>query len=216
MDEPSNIICLPVAKTTASKKPANKPKAQPKKKAPLIVLMSDSEANDEAPAGVQGIVDADDDDDDDDDRPFQVEYSPTSRSTCRRCDDAIQKGDVRVSHVPLFRGKPGYRVYRHLQCAVFTEEITAGADVGGWRKLSKGDLDRLEKRVKESEQERREEDEELHPDELVQAAFTGEIRPPPPGLAANLLPFQTEGFSWMRHQEKGGGHVRGGILVRTT
>ena len=51
--------------------------------------------------------------------------------------------------------------------------------------------------------------EELRPDELVQEAFQGEIRPNPPGLVANLLPFQVEGFSWMIGQEK---KDRGGIL----
>ena len=108
---------------------------------------------------------------------------------------------MRISHVPLFRGKPGFRVYRHLPCAVFSEEITKASDVGGWRTLAKADLKRLEERVHESAKELQEENEELQPDELVQAAFAGEIRPPPPGLVANLLPFQVEGFSWMRHQE---------------
>jgi hypothetical protein len=41
----------------------------------------------------------------DDDRPFQVEYSTTGRATCRRCDELIPTGALRVSHVPLFRGK---------------------------------------------------------------------------------------------------------------
>ena len=206
----SNIICLPVANSSATKK-AKTASTRGKTTAPLIVLADDSEAEEEQPnEGDAG------DDADDDDLPFEVEYSPSSRSTCRRCDNAIKIGEVRVSHVPLFRGKPGYRVYRHLKCAVFTEEITATSDVGGWRNLKKTDLVRLADRIKESEKERQEENEELDPDELVQAAFAGEIRAPPPGLEANLLPFQTEGFSWMRYQEKGGGPVRGGILVRTS
>lgn len=41
----------------------------------------------------------------DDDRPFQVEYATSGRATCKRCDDLVAKGTLRVSHVPLFRGK---------------------------------------------------------------------------------------------------------------
>jgi SNF2 family DNA or RNA helicase len=32
-------------------------------------------------------------------------------------------------------------------------------------------------------------------------------------LVANLLPFQVEGFSWMRHQEVMCSDIRGGILA---
>lgn len=32
-------------------------------------------------------------------------------------------------------------------------------------------------------------------------------------LTANLLPFQVEGFSWMRHQEVKCPEIRGGILA---
>jgi hypothetical protein len=41
----------------------------------------------------------------DDDRPFKVDYASTGRATCKRCDELIAKGTLRVSHVPLFRGK---------------------------------------------------------------------------------------------------------------
>lgn len=40
--------------------------------------------------------------------PFNVEYSKSSRATCRTCDEIIKKGDVRVGHTPLFRGKVSY------------------------------------------------------------------------------------------------------------
>jgi hypothetical protein len=45
------------------------------------------------------------DESENEDRPFKIEYSPTGRATCRRCDEVIEKGCLRVSHVPLFRGK---------------------------------------------------------------------------------------------------------------
>ena len=85
--------------------------------------------------------------------------------------------------------------------------------MGGWRKLSKDDYDALVRRVEESKEDVRKENEELDPDELVPVSFQGEMRPPPKGLAANLLPFQIEGVSWMHHQEiSGKSGVHGGML----
>lgn len=86
-------------------------------------------------------------------------------------------------------------------------------DVGGYKKIKKQDYKLLVERVEESKIELQKENEELHPDELVTVAFQGEIRSPPPGLNATLLPFQVEGVSWMRHQEVNVPEVRGGILA---
>jgi len=146
-------------------------------------------------------------------RPFVAEYAPSGRATCRRCDEVIRKDELRVSHVPLFRGKPGFRIYRHLHCALFSEEIEKPEDVGGWKKLSKEDYEALTLRIEESKMELEQENEEMEPDELVQASFQGEIRKSPPGLTANLLPFQVEGASWMYHQEVHVPEIRGGILA---
>lgn len=154
----------------------------------------------------------DDDNSDDDDRPFQIDHAPTSRATCRRCDQVISKGTLRVSHVPLFRGKPGFRVYRHLACAMFATEIRDCTQVGGWRKLDEDERNQLQARIDQSLQEMEQEQVELQPDELVQASFVGPLRSPPPGLTANLLPFQVEGTSWMYHQEELE-TIRGGILA---
>ena len=50
--------------------------------------------------------------------PFNVEYSKSSRATCRTCDEIIKKGEVRVGHTPLFRGKVCFwypvLTYQHL------------------------------------------------------------------------------------------------------
>ena len=154
-----------------------------------------------------------DDDDDEDDRPFTVEYATSSRATCRRCDAVIGKGEIRISHVPLFRGKPGYRVYRHLHCAVFSEEITNVPDVGGWKKLKSADVEQLRQRIEESQIEIVRENEDLDPDELVQKGFQGEIRKTPTGFLGTQLPFQIEGQSWMYHQEVHVPEIRGGILA---
>jgi hypothetical protein len=150
-------------------------------------------------------------DEKDDDAPFTVEYSPTGRATCRRCDQVIPRDCLRVSHIPLFRGKPGYKVYRHLDCTVFSEQIYCVQDVGGYRKLREPDLDRLRERIVASRKEWEDEKKEIQPDELVQLAFSGPVRPAPVGLCANLLPFQVEGASWMHAQEHS--DVRGGILA---
>lgn len=211
-----------VAKKKAAKKPAKK-KTPPKKKAEVEIVPMVAGADSES----------------DTDHPFKVEYSPNNRATCRRCDEIVTKGSLRISHVPLFRGKvrtmilccllfdeesnsvnnssllqPGYRVYRHMKCAVFSEDVETAQDVGGWKRLSKEDYDILVDRVEESKAEIKKENEELDPDELVPVTFQGELRPAPTGLTANLLPFQEEGVSWMHHQEVGGETgCRGGILA---
>jgi SNF2 family DNA or RNA helicase len=152
-------------------------------------------------------------DDDNDDRPFTVEYATSSRSTCRRCDAVIAKDTLRISHVPLFRGKPGYRVYRHLPCAVFSEDIAQVQDVGGWKKLRPDDLEQLRQRILDSQLEVERENEDLDPDELVQKGFQGETRTTPFGFVGTQLPFQIEGQSWMYHQEVHVPEIRGGILA---
>lgn len=205
-------------KKSAAKKAAAPPVAAKKPKAPVILLKKNDDSTNEA-SGSGSESSDDDNDDDDDDKPFAVDYAPTGRATCRRCDESITKGSVRVSHVPLFRGKPGFRVYRHLHCALFSEEIETGKDVGGYRKLADEDKEALILRIEESKLEMELENEELNPDELTQVHFQGEMRKPAPGLAASLLPFQVEGISWMYHQERnlssadGVPGVRGGVLA---
>lgn len=159
------------------------------------------------------IVASDSDCDDDKDMPFRVEYATSGRATCKGCDERIQNKTLRIVNRPLFRGKPGFSVYRHLHCTVFEEEIVELKDVGGWRKLDQKDRELLEDRIEESKSLIQKENEELKPDELVHTTFQGEIRGPPPGLSANLLPFQVEGVSWMRHQEVEVPEIRGGIMA---
>ena len=144
---------------------------------------------------------------------FVVEYAKTGRSTCKRCDVRIQKNEIRVGHRPLFRGKPGYQIYKHLKCIVFSEEIQCAEDVAGYENLIEDDYCALAARVDESAKEVEMEKEELEPDELVQKQFQGEIRDTPRGTTANLLPFQKEGASWMYNQETSCPEVRGGILA---
>lgn len=156
---------------------------------------------------------SDTDSDDMKDMPFRVEYSATSRATCKGCDEKIQKGTLRVAERPLFRGKPGFTVYRHLHCTVFSEQIERLQDVGGWRRLRKADRATVTARVEESKFLVEKENQELQPDELVQVTFQGKTLSPPKGLVANLLPFQVEGMSWMTHQEVHIPEIRGGILA---
>jgi hypothetical protein len=141
------------------------------------------------------IVGSETDSDDEKDRPFTVEYAATGRSTCRSCDQRIDKGELRIRSQPLFRGKPGFHVYRHCKCQILPEYIKSMCDVGGWRRLKAEDRAVLQEQVEESKRLIEQENEEMHADELVQAAFQGEIRPSPPGLSASLLPFQQEGVS---------------------
>jgi len=144
---------------------------------------------------------------------FVVEYAKTARATCKRCDLRIKKNELRIGFRPLFRGKPGYQIFKHLHCIVFSEEAQCAEDVAGHDILEEEDYNALAKRVHESFKEIQKENEELEPDELVQKKFEGEYRPKPKGLVANLLPFQEEGLSWMYCQETAMEDVRGGILA---
>jgi len=145
--------------------------------------------------------------------PFMIEYAATGRSTCKRCDIKIKKDEVRVGHRPLFRGKPGFCIFKHLHCIVFSEEIQCAEDVSGFDELSDEDYEALRSRICESREEIKLESQELDADELVQKAFDGEIREAPKGLNATLLPFQKEGVSWMYCQEVNVPEIRGGILA---
>ena len=153
------------------------------------------------------------DSDDLKDMPYRVEYAATGRAACRGCDERIAKGLLRIAECPLFRGKPGYTVYRHLHCTTFPKEVKRIQDVGGWRRIKKADRQAVLERIEESKFLVEKENQELEPDELVQVSFQGEILPPPKGLDATLLPFQVEGFSWMVHQELHVPEIRGGILA---
>jgi hypothetical protein len=205
------------AKSKAAKTPAATPTAAKETKKKITKKKATKKKSPAAPkdppSGPPLIMASDTDSDDEKDRPFRVEYSKTGRSTCRGCDERIEKGMPRVCSRPLFRGKPGFVVYRHLQCQIFPEEIEKIQHVGGYRRLNKDDRELLETQIEKSKREIEQEKEELHADELVQTSFQGELRPAPPGLAASLLPFQQEGVSWMYNQEVNEESVRGGILA---
>ena len=72
-------------------------------------------------------------------------------------------------------------VFRHLQCAVFSENVTCAEDVENYEDLEDGDYERLVQQVEVSKEKIKEEMEELEPDELVQKSFEGEIRSQPQG-----------------------------------
>ena len=77
---------------TSSRAATKGPKTKVFKKATEVAMEGSSSSSDY-------------DDDDDRYRAFNVSYSPTGRATCRTCDKKIPKGCIRISHVPLFRGK---------------------------------------------------------------------------------------------------------------
>jgi Poly(ADP-ribose) polymerase and DNA-Ligase Zn-finger region len=203
-DDDSVLYCLPVGRPLP-----------PAASAAVAARSSGSgSGNEDEEEEEENGEDVEDEEEEEEDLPYIVEYSPTGRATCRRCDQGIGKGEVRISHQPVFRGKPGFRVYRHLQCALFDDtNVQTAIDVGGWRKLKRADFQALQDRVNAARAEMQQEEQELSPDELVPTAFTGETRAAPPGFVGNLLPFQVEGLSWMRHQEVHVPDLRGGILA---
>jgi len=200
--------------------PTKRPRGRRPAAAPPHCLRSDSRRPENLIRAPLSDQSNDNDDDNNDsaqeDRPFYIDYAPSSRSTCRRCDAVIDKGTLRVSHQPLFRGKPGFRVFRHLTCALFSPPVQAPRHVAGWRQLTPDDVARLAQRIHASRAELEWEQQELSPDELIPVVFAGETRAPPPGVTVTLLPFQTEGVSWMYHQEVHVPKLRGGLLADGT
>lgn len=77
--------------------------------------------------------------------------------------------------------KPGYMVFRHLHCTVFSENVMCAEDIENHDTLKDEDYDKLREQVRVSKVKIKEEMEELEPDELVQKSFEGEIRSEPPG-----------------------------------
>jgi hypothetical protein len=202
----------PTATTSTSKQ--SKAKTTKKKAVPdTTKSTTDNQKKDQGVVRQKLLLAQESDSDDEKDRPFRIEYSVTGRATCKTCDERIPQGQLRVGHRPLFRGKPGYVVYRHLQCALFSEPISQMAHVGGWRRLSSEDQQALQGRIDASLVLNEKEDDELHADELVPVVFQGEMRNKPPGFVGSLLPFQQEGVSWMYHQERQLPDLRGGILA---
>ena len=186
------------------------------KSSPKLIVASESSSDADSDRNDESTRRDGSDSEDGDERPnmmFRVEYAPTGRATCRTCDMRIDKDDIRVCHRPLFRGKPGFVVYRHLHCATFDDSVDTKEDIGGWRRLKKADQEALRDRVDVAKAIVEQEQLELHPDELVQVSFQGEIRKPPKGLNATLLPFQVEGASWMYCQEIKAPVIRGGIMA---
>ena len=189
-DDDDDELLVTLKKPTKKKAPKKKKTQEPQDS---LFLASESDSDDEK------------------DRPFQIEHASTGRATCKGCDERIEKNTLRVASRPLFRGKPGFVVYRHLKCQTFPEEITKAHMVGGWRRLKPEDRALLRKQVEESKLRLEEESKELDADELVQASFQGSLREAPQSLTATLLPFQREGVSWMYNQEDS--EIKGGILA---
>ena len=144
--------------------------------------------------------------------PYKVSYAVSGRATCKRCDERIAKNEPRTTHRPLFRGKPGFEVHRHLKCTIFNVDVKSLDDVAGHEDLHKPDLDLLIQRITASQEEIKQEMEQANPDELTAVSYGGPIRDPPEGLIATLLPFQKEGTSWMYEQEVSS-PIKGGILA---
>ena len=133
---------------------------------------------------------------------FGLSHAPTSKARCKGCDKVIDKASLRVSHRPNFRGKPGYKVYYHVDCVHFAGVDSAG-DLDGYSDLDEEEAMLIDERVAKCklEAKKKETEPELKPDELIPVEFSGPLRPQPSSLNATLLPYQRTGASWMYQQE---------------
>ena len=107
--EPDKPLAKKVAITKESSTTAKQPAAA-KNKPGFKVQDVEVIAVDEIASSDDSGYSSGEEESDDLDRPYQVEYSTTGRATCKRCDEKIAKGALRVSHVPLFRGKVRMRL----------------------------------------------------------------------------------------------------------
>ncbi|MQL98621.1 hypothetical protein Taro_031331 [Colocasia esculenta] len=69
-----------------------------------------------------------------------IELSPSSRATCRRCNEKITKGMVRVSTKPDAQGAKALLWY-HVKCFVDMSPSTNLEKLSGWEKLPTQDRD---------------------------------------------------------------------------
>lgn len=151
---------------------------------------------------------------------FWIERARSGQATCTRgCGELIAKGLLRVG-VPIndSRGCNGIiNAWCHLECLLLAETIKRNGpvqperDLYGWAALT---ID--EKKAVEAElaKEDREADKPLDPNDpafLPQRALP-RVKPPP-NIVMKLLPYQEEGFGWMRLRERGDDSVAGGILA---
>merc|ERR1712238_636474 len=99
MDEPTKKRKIEIA-AKSSKKRASKKKEETREKVEVVEenINSDTdedlEGEEEAKSG----------------SGYKISYAVSNRATCRRCDEKIAKETLRVTHRPLFRGKPGFEV----------------------------------------------------------------------------------------------------------
>ncbi|KAK7230731.1 nucleotide-excision repair protein [Aureococcus anophagefferens] len=144
-----------------------------------------------------------------------VEPARSGQSTCTRgCGETIAKGSLRVG-VPLAdsRGCMGViSSYTHLECTMLEGCRERGFDVethvAGFAKLDGAQRAAVSAEFGKAD---REIDKPMDPDDpafLPQRALPRVA--PPPSISTPLLPYQEEGFGWMRGRERSGG---GGILA---
>jgi hypothetical protein len=139
---------------------------------------------------------------------YVAEVARTGQAMCRKCDERIAKGELRVGLV--MDGDYGlFTRWQHLNCTIF-QQVTEASQIGRYDELPEEMQQRLQARIADTAQE---EDDDLKPidaDDLVRTEWTKQ-QEPPPELLMPLLPYQKEGLAWMCNQERV--DIHGGILA---
>lgn len=139
---------------------------------------------------------------------FLAELAKNGATKCRRCEEKVARGEVKVGKV--ISGDWGLQTrWHHIGCAPLAGLVDVQAVVGVGA-LSEEQLALLSERRERCMAEG-DEDAPLDPDSVVRQSWT-QPREPPKELLMPLLPYQKEGLGWLLHQERDSG-VCGGILA---
>ncbi|CAM9136543.1 unnamed protein product [Ectocarpus fasciculatus] len=138
---------------------------------------------------------------------YVCEIAKTGRAMCRRCDEKITKGALKIGVVTEGSWGPSTQ-WHHLMCTVF--KVTTPEEVEGYGDLDDAAQTLLEQKVVKSQGEVDDMYEPITPDDLVRKEWTEKAKCPD-DIMATLLPYQAEGLAWMLNQEKL--DYKGGILA---
>lgn len=97
---------------------------------------------------------------------FTIEASKTSRATCKKCNEKIMTGEVRISSKPEGQGARGL-AWHHAKCFMDSSPTTQPQNLVGWESLSDSDKSTVLSMVKKASTTKKGKDEVKEEKETV-------------------------------------------------